>query len=81
MKSADKWKQLHPEYNFDGFFREIQNVIQYQKVITFESMWQSPEKNCWVKNILVPVKDERGGEFLVFGTVMDTTQELNCLMK
>ena len=75
MKSADKWKQLHPEYNFDGFFREIQNVIQYQKVITFESMWQSPEKNCWVKNILVPVKDERGGEFLVFGTVMDTTQE------
>lgn len=75
MKSSDKWKQLHPEYNFDGFFREIQNVIQYQKVITFESMWQSPEKNCWVKNILVPVKDERGGEFLVFGTVMDTTQE------
>lgn len=44
-------------------------------MITFESMWQSPEKNCWVKNILVPVKDERGGEFLVFGTVMDTTQE------
>ena len=27
------------------------------------------------ENILVPVKDERGGEFLVFGTVMDTTQE------
>lgn len=75
MKNVDEWKRVHPEYNFDGLFIEMENVIKYQKIITFESMWQSSKKNCWIKNILVPVRDERGGEFLVFGTMIDTTQE------
>ena len=75
MKNADKWKQLHPEYNFDGLFIEIENVIKHQKVSTFESMWQIPTKNCWIKNILIPVRDTKDGEFLVFGTVLDTTKE------
>lgn len=75
MKNVDEWKQIHPEYNFDGLFREIENVIKSKKIITFESMWQSSQKSCWVKNILLPVRNEKGGEMLVFGTVMDTTQE------
>lgn len=75
MKNVDEWKRIHPEYNFDGLFREIKNVIKSQKIITFESMWQSPQRNCWIKSILLPVRNEKGGEFLVFGTVMDTTQE------
>lgn len=75
MKNVDEWKRIHPEYNFDGLFREMKNVMKFQKIITFESMWQSSQKSSWVKNILLPVKNEKGGEFLVFGTVMDTTQE------
>lgn len=74
MKNSDKWKKLHPEYNFDGLFIEIENVMKYQKVITFESIWQSNQKNRWIKSILVPVSDERG-ESLVFGTIVDTTKE------
>ncbi|WP_461809891.1 histidine kinase [Faecalimonas sp.] len=75
MKNVNEWKVLHPEYNFDGLFIEMKNVIKYKKIITFESMWQSTSKNCWIKIILLPVRDEWDGEFLVFGTVMDTTQE------
>ena len=75
MKNSEKWRRLHPEYNFSGLFRELENVVKYQKVIVFESMWQSSEKNCWIKNILVPVKDENGGEVIVFGIVIDTTKE------
>lgn len=75
MKNAPKWKKIHPEFNFDGFFAEIENVIQNQKIIMFESMLQLEQKNYWIKNILVPVKDEQGGKSLVLGTVMDTTKE------
>lgn len=75
MENVDKWKKIHPEYNFDGLFVEIKNVIKHQKIIVFESMLQVGQKNCWIKNILVPLKNEVGGEFLVFGAIMDTTKE------
>lgn len=75
MKNVDEWKRVHPEYNFDGLFREIKNVIKFQKIITFESMWQSPQKSCWIKNILLSVRNERSGECMVFGAIMDTTKE------
>ncbi len=68
-------EKIHPEFNFDGFFAEIENVIQNQKIIMFESMLQLEQKNYWIKNILVPVKDEQGGKSLVLGTSMDTTKE------
>ncbi|MGI6017743.1 MAG: histidine kinase [Marvinbryantia sp.] len=75
MKKGDQWKKIHPEYNFNGLFAEIRNVIKYQKIIMFESMMQLQQKNCWIKNILVPIKDELGGKFLVFGVILDTTKE------
>lgn len=75
QENIEKWKKRHPEYNFDGLLIEIENVIKYQRIITFESIWKSDQKNSWVKTILIPVNDERGGEFLVFGYIVDTTKE------
>lgn len=76
LEKNQKWKAMHPEYNFDGLFSEINKVIKERKIITFESVLNmETAKNRWIKTILIPVTDENGEELIVFGTIMDTTQE------
>lgn len=75
-QKRERWKKLHPEYNFDGLFSEIDRVIQNRQMATFESVLQVKNKRShWFKTILIPVNDDVGGELNIFGTVMDTTQE------
>lgn len=76
LKSAEKWKNIHPEYNFDGLFSEIERVKKNRQMTTFESVLQlEDKKSYWFKTILIPISGETGGELIIFGMVMDTTQE------
>lgn len=76
LKSAEKWKNLHPEYNFDGLFSEIDRVKKNRQMTTFESVLQlEDKKSYWFKTILIPISGKTGGELIILGMVMDTTQE------
>lgn len=75
-ESAEKWKNLHPEYNFDGLFSEIDRVKKNRQMTTFESVLQLKDKKSnWFKTILIPISGETRNELIIFGVVMDTTQE------
>ena len=36
--NVEKWKTIYPEYNFNGLFSEIENVLRYRKIMIFESV-------------------------------------------
>lgn len=75
-ENVEKWKKIHPAYNFNGLFFEIENVLKYQKIISFESVLHlEDKKNGWFKIILIPVKAGNTEEVIVFGIILNTTQE------
>lgn len=74
--NVEKWKTIYPEYNFNGLFSEIENVLRYRKIMIFESVLHLEEnKNGWFKTILIPVRVAGEEELVVFGIILDTTQE------
>ena len=74
--NVEEWKKIYPGYNYSGLFSEIENVLKYRKVMIFESVLQIENgKNCWFKTILIPVRDVSEEELIVFGIILDTTQE------
>lgn len=74
--NVEEWKKIYPEYDYNGLFSEIEKVLKYRKVMIFESVLQLENgKNGWFKTILIPVRDVTEEELIVFGIILDTTQE------
>ena len=78
IKNYEKFKLLHPEFDFAELEKEAVLVRKHNKAYSFESIIALSDNNelRWVKVLLIPSSDS-SNNFKIWGVVLDVTDVHN----
>jgi PAS domain-containing protein len=74
LSAYEKFKQIHPEYDFDELKTELDLAKVDGKTYSFESLLNSDGRTlCWLRTTIIPITDEDGTVETVLFAVFDVS--------
>ncbi len=70
----DKFRQAHPEYDFNELKTELELAKADGKTYSFESiLTANGEKLCWLRTMIIPITDEDGTAETILFAIFDVS--------
>ncbi len=75
LDAYDKFKQAHPEYDFNELKTELELAKVYGKTYSFESiLTEDGKKICWLRTMIIPIADEDGAVETILFAILDISE-------